>query len=357
MAKSLGADLVGITSMDRFEGAPIQMDPRYIFPQAKSLVMLGYRIPRGAFRGIEEGTFFINYSSMGYAGMNIVYGPMVLWNMTRWLEDNGYETIPIANMNGGEAVSTVSGKFRRGWSVSVDGKKPHPDVLIHYRIAAYLAGLGEIGYSRLFLTPQFGPRQRFNLLLTTAELEPDPIYNGPKICDRCMQCVKHCPTHALSATETVKTVVWGGHELEWAAFDAMACEAGIKGGYNGEKNPFLDSYPHQFGYGRSIDGAAGCIRACMVHLEQRGKLEKKFTTPFRTEKEWVLKPEDRVPDKYAERVQKEYIDTGKSEDYRDFINYNKNSNYGNGKPEKAEDKEEDSGPSMDYGMGNTERSV
>ena len=63
-AKREGADLVGIASMDRFEGAPKQFDPRYIFPDARALIVLGYRIPRGAFRGIEEGTHFMNYSSM-----------------------------------------------------------------------------------------------------------------------------------------------------------------------------------------------------------------------------------------------------------------------------------------------------
>ncbi len=31
MAKECGADLCGIASMDRFEGAPKQQDPRYIF--------------------------------------------------------------------------------------------------------------------------------------------------------------------------------------------------------------------------------------------------------------------------------------------------------------------------------------
>ena len=35
-AKKIGADLCGFTSMDRFEGAPKQMDPRYIFPDAKT---------------------------------------------------------------------------------------------------------------------------------------------------------------------------------------------------------------------------------------------------------------------------------------------------------------------------------
>ena len=60
-AKAAGADIVGIASMDRFDGAPKQFDPRYIFPEAKALIVLGYRIPRGVFRGIEEGTHFMNY--------------------------------------------------------------------------------------------------------------------------------------------------------------------------------------------------------------------------------------------------------------------------------------------------------
>ena len=49
-AKECGADLVGIGSMDRFEGAPKQMDPRYIFPEAKAAVVLGFPIPRGCIR-------------------------------------------------------------------------------------------------------------------------------------------------------------------------------------------------------------------------------------------------------------------------------------------------------------------
>ena len=38
-ARQFGADLVGVASPERFEGAPPQMDPRLIFPQAKSIIM------------------------------------------------------------------------------------------------------------------------------------------------------------------------------------------------------------------------------------------------------------------------------------------------------------------------------
>lgn len=45
-AKRIGADLCGFSTMDRFEGAPKQMDPRYIFPRAKTCIVLAFRISR-----------------------------------------------------------------------------------------------------------------------------------------------------------------------------------------------------------------------------------------------------------------------------------------------------------------------
>ena len=72
-------------------------------------------------------------------------------------------------------------------SIPVREGLPNPDVLVDYRVVAYAAGLGEFGYSKVFLTPEFGPFQRFVLLLTDAPLEADPIYEG-HLCDRCMRC-------------------------------------------------------------------------------------------------------------------------------------------------------------------------
>ncbi len=91
VAKKLGADLVGIADIERFEGASKQMDPRYINPDAKALIVIGLRIPRGTLRGIEEGTYFLSYSSQGYGSINLIYNPFILFHLTRFIEDNGYE--------------------------------------------------------------------------------------------------------------------------------------------------------------------------------------------------------------------------------------------------------------------------
>ncbi len=225
-AMESGSDLVGIVSIDRFNGAPKQMDPIYIFPEAKVIIVFAFRIPRGYFRGIEEGTYFNAYPSMGYGLINLVSAPVVLREVACLLEDKGYEAVPYPN------IRSIIGS---GKPVSPD--KPFPDVLIDFRIAAFCAGLGEIGYSKIFLTPEFGPRQRFALMLTDAPLELDPIYEGVKLCDRCMLCVKDCSGNAISRTETVKVKV-GGRELEWGKLDNNRCIIANSGGVK-ETSPFF----------------------------------------------------------------------------------------------------------------------
>ena len=172
----------------------------------------------------------------------------------------------------------------------------------------------------MFLTPEFGPRQRFAFILTDAPLEPDPLFEG-KICDRCMLCVKDCPGNAISKTETIKVKV-AGREIEWGKLDEWGCY-GYYSGANREMNPFLPPdtfkdlpdgdkiicgekqltpeespkvleilqqyYKPIAGYGPTICGGRGCIRACMVHLEERGILKNKFKNPFRKRKPWKLK--------------------------------------------------------------------
>jgi len=305
-ARALGASSVGIASMDRFEGAPLQMDPRQIMPEAKSLIAMAFRVMRGSLRGIEEGTFFSNYAAMGYGGLTYLYIPLTVINLSKYIEDRGYEAIPIGHQHEWRAVDG-EGNLRGNVSRSVAPGRACPDVMTHLRIAAYLAGLGEIGYSKVFLTPQFGPRQRIGIVLTEAELEPDPIYEGPKLCNRCMACVKECPGKAISAEKTVK-VTLAGHEVEWGELDCAACDIAFRGGQIAESDdepqymedlyghritrspytPFYRKPRNLYNTGQAVCGGRGCLRACMVSLENRDVLQNKFEKPFRRQKPWLV---------------------------------------------------------------------
>ncbi len=325
-AKSCGADLAGIGDINRFEGAPPENDPRYINPEAKTIIGLGFRIFRGDLRGIEEGTQFYQYPAMNYANINEVYAPIVLRQLAAFIEDHGYEANNIRNYGSVNTISDITNDpdepaeygRRLKYSRPVRDGQPAPDIYLHFRLAAFICGMGEIGFSKVFLTPEFGPRQRFAFMLTDAELEPDPIYDGPALCNRCMACVRECPGNAIKEDQTVKVTV-AGRELEWSDIDAWSC-FGYYVSPVENVNPFLPPdaladmpdgdairrgekplspeealelqgrmgryYPRPSGYFPAMCGGRGCIRACMVSLEQRKALKNEFKQPFRRRPKW-----------------------------------------------------------------------
>jgi ferredoxin len=302
-AKEQGADLVGISPMSRFEGAPIQMDPRYIMPEAKSCIVVAFRVLRGSLRGVEEGTFFSNYSSMGYGAITYTFMPMMVNNLCREIEDMGYEAIPMGHMSDWRAIDN-EGKFRTGFSKPVAEGLPAPDIMVHLRLAAFMAGLGEIGWSKMLLTPEFGPAQRVGVILTELELEPDPIYDGPELCNKCMACSRLCPGDAISTTKKVSVEI-AGHTVEWGELDCDKCDVAFRGAEEvsdgashyiegstdfrpNDISPFYTAPPKVYSAGKAVCGAGGCTRACLASLEARGVLKNKMRKPFRRKKPWKV---------------------------------------------------------------------
>ena len=320
-ALSCGADICRIGSMENWKGAPKQMDPRYIFPDAKSIIGLGFRIPRGYLRGLEEGTYFSIYEFMGYSGMNWRYMPHVLRQIVCFIEDHGYEAVPLPNWdafsyNGYTDYPNEGREERPFRSRSVAPDLPCPDVTISFRIAAVVSNLGEIGWSKMILTPEFGPMVRAVFIITEAELECDEPIKPGTLCDRCKLCAKMCTGQAIPRDKSVKFRV-GDMEIEHCDLDLARCSNAYSGG-NKAFNPFWDpkvkleeeqymnTYQSPLYYGNprgnggpcphimhtrnnpAVEGARGCIRACYAHLEEQGKLTRKFVKPFKRHKEWKL---------------------------------------------------------------------
>ena len=302
-ALEMGADAVGIGNIERWAGAPLQMDPKQIMPECKSIIGMVFRVERGSLRGIEEGTYFSNYSAMGYGGITYLYMPMTVINLSKFIEDQGYEAIPMGHQSDWRAVNNV-GELRPKYSRPARPGQACPDIMLHLRIAAYLCGLGEIGFSKMFLSPQFGPRCRVGVVLTDVELEPDPIYDGPQLCNRCMACVKACPGQCFPTDKTVK-VNLAGHEVEWSDLDMSKCNTTFRGAVDsgvpqedpympdtnyvpGSWSPFYHKPRNLYNTGQAVCGSRGCTRACMISLESRGVLQNTFKQKFRRRPEWSI---------------------------------------------------------------------
>lgn len=296
IAFEVGADVFGVASMDRFEGFPKQQDPRYIMPKAKSMIVVGCRTMRGSFRGTEEGTFITHYPfARGYVKTDIV--PQVLRAVARIIENHGKEAMPINDHFPWAAIQDT-GAFKEEHAVPVQEGLPYPDVRISMTHAAFLAGLGEIGYSGHILHPKYGPRLSFGCILTEMELPASPIIAPGTVCNRCMKCADDCPGGCISKTET-ETLTLGGYTFEIGKYDIEKCtvastgsEFTEDGSYKPSKySPFCDKPPmSHFGLPirNSICAGRGCIRACMMNLEDRKAIGNLFDAPFRRHPAWEV---------------------------------------------------------------------
>jgi epoxyqueuosine reductase len=85
-----------------------------------------------------------------------------------------------------------------------------------HKLAAHLSGLGWIGKSCLLITPQVGPRVRWNTVLTHAPLKPtgEPMHER---CADCNDCVEICPQRAFTGRN------FRAEEPREARYDAGKC--------------------------------------------------------------------------------------------------------------------------------------
>lgn len=325
-ARELGIDAVAIGNIERFKNAPVLMSPLTYFPEAKSVIAVAMRIPRGTYRGIEEGTHWHNYTFYSYARLNSFFRPRLSYELARFIEDHGWEAVPHY-----PAVPEGNGVMREPVA---EGKVP-PDVVCSVRVIAAGCGLGEIGFSKVFLTKKFGPRVRLGLIFTDCELEPDPIMETGEICLHCGACARECPGDAIPSVKDERkrlTVDFGETKIWYGDVRMGRCTLSHHG-MNNECSPFLKKeFPNMafdvrqsemteeeayilcytmagahwarkpedtsaigyYDYIKShtgyfaICGARGCIRACMNVLEKTDRIENRFHNPFYRKKSWII---------------------------------------------------------------------
>ncbi len=302
LAKANGADIVRFAPANRFE----KDDPIFkIMPETKTVIGIAFRVLRGIYRGIEEGSTYYQYTTMAVENMEETIMPMAQLKVAMLLEEAGYTALPQ----------------RRHQQIMRDENGTNPEVAydaiyrskiqetqMDFLDVAVKCGLGEKGLHGALLTDEFGPMVRYCFVLTDAELDCDDTVE-PHLCDRCGKCVSACHGKAIGDNGEV---------------DAWQC-AVYYNGANGKKNPFMppDAFsdldnrleiiageakvspetarkildriyfypPAQHAYQCSICGRA-CYVACYIHLEEKGVLTKKFKTPFRRREEWQFDLKD-----------------------------------------------------------------
>ena len=265
-AAANGVDMIGFASKDRFEGVDPRYNPFSIFPEAKTVIVLGRRITRGTLRGTEEGSNFFDYDLFGAKFLDDQFVAQSCYDVTRFLEDAGWEAVPIFP-NPQEAY---------GMGVPVAEGRPEPNVAPDFQYAVVACGLGEVSMHGEILTKRFGPRQRFQMIITDAEIESDPILTE-SICNQCGACADVCPMLAIDKNKTNDLNICG-KTMKVADINYNLCRQ-CKNGAKVNRL-FSTAKPDRL--------AALCTRTCMCKLEESNNIENVFENSFRTSEAWGI---------------------------------------------------------------------
>lgn len=180
---SLGADLCGIASIDRFGDAPKGFHPLDVLPSCKSVISFGCRFPVGTLRCNSP----IPYTRV----RNSITPKMdaMALDFCMEMEKRGSVCVPIPTNESVRDEGT--GRWRS---------------IISQKHAAQAAGLGTVGRHSLLITPEFGSMVWLGAVLCEEELEPDELKED--ICNECSLCVGVCPANALESRELNQQACW-----------------------------------------------------------------------------------------------------------------------------------------------------
>ncbi|MGN0878528.1 MAG: hypothetical protein ACI4WT_03610 [Oligosphaeraceae bacterium] len=203
-ALRLGASLVGVADAAVLnEALEPDFRPEDCLPGCRSVLVIALHIPDGALEIMRRGRMNYSYNMFGYAYLNREMD-FLIYRLTMLLEQEGYAAMPLP---------------ARGTQYGV--RKPYFGPL-SYRHCAVAAGLATFGLNGLALTPEFGSRQRFAGIPTTAPLKPAEKLLDQSLCDGCLECIRNCPAHALSLNPP-HICTLGGQTYRYARCNQAAC--------------------------------------------------------------------------------------------------------------------------------------
>ncbi|MBN2716321.1 MAG: epoxyqueuosine reductase [Deltaproteobacteria bacterium] len=203
LAQSLGADLFGMASVERFEGAPKGFHPTDIYAKTRSVIVVAVSVPSEALFAQSR----IPYSHVNSLCSKIV--DTLTYNLSRALEKEGIYTIPLPSDDPSEY-----------W----DAEQQRAQGVLSMRHAGMLAGLGKLGKNSLLINDRFGSMIQMGALLTAEIIDPSPLADYDVCKPNCNACINACPENAIENGAIIqKRCRSASHLSNPRGFDIRGC--------------------------------------------------------------------------------------------------------------------------------------
>ena len=202
-------DAVGFAPVDRFGEAPEKHHPEYILPGAKTVIVYGRLIPRSVTKSPNYGKYFLHRS------YHTVYP---------YLDELGYSLANHLEAETGELAVQVPSYLPMVFH------DMEPWGVLSLKHAAEKAGLGAFGRSGQLYHPKHGGMLRWGGVITTTEMEGDPLIDNLPCPEDCTACMKACPVKAIQdEREKFEKMTCLAHSIKHVIYPlAMKGEEGRK---------------------------------------------------------------------------------------------------------------------------------
>ncbi|OGV55812.1 MAG: hypothetical protein A2X49_11485 [Lentisphaerae bacterium GWF2_52_8] len=203
LSKLPHCDLLGAAPMNSLN-FPDGEALRKLLPEAQTLLVLGVELPKRVVElaGRQEAECASSYQYVNYQATREAF--LAALDIASMLETRGNFAVPLIDL-----VPSSVGRFA-----------PYIGELSDLRAQAPFAaasGLGALGKSGFLITPEYGPRQRFAFVVTSAAIPASAEQKKGSPClENCSACADACPLKALKTASGNGLFECDETRCEWA---------------------------------------------------------------------------------------------------------------------------------------------
>ena len=169
--EKFGAYKVGVAGLNNsFQNVVRGCNPKNIMENCKSVVVFAFHA------GLDYYATLQYYQKDVESRILNIYRDWVCMRLVEFLKQKGYKdmVVPQTYVDEENKIAPLS-----------------------FKLAAYEAGIGVFGRPSIIITPEFGPRVIFGVVLTNALIPPNKPLTNFNPCQKCDKCVEFCPVKAI----------------------------------------------------------------------------------------------------------------------------------------------------------------